>query len=384
MKGLKGERKVSFGFRILKEDKRTGARLGLLTTAHGTVETPVFMPVGTRATVKTMTPEEVWELGGRMILGNTYHLYLRPGPDLISEAGGLHRFMGWDGPILTDSGGFQVFSLAPLRRITDEGVVFRSHIDGSEHLFTPEKVVAIQEALGSDIAMVFDECSPYPCTHEEAAAGLRRTLAWAARAREVHRRPDQALFGIVQGSVYRDLRVQSARELAALDFPGFGIGGLSVGEPKPLMYEALEWTIPHLPAAKPRYLMGVGSPDCLLEGVARGVDMFDCVLPTRMARHGALLTRSGRLNIRNAVHSRDFRPVDPDCGCYTCRRFTRAYLHHLFRTGEVLGLRLATIHNLFFVLDLMRAVREAIREDRLQELKEHFLRDYAPNGERPV
>lgn len=369
---------MSFGFQILKEDRHTGARLGLLTTAHGTVETPVFMPVGTQATVKTMTPEEVWNLGGRIILGNTYHLYLRPGADLVREAGGLHRFMGWDGPILTDSGGFQVFSLAPLRKITDDGVVFRSHIDGSEHYFTPEKVVAIQEALGSDIAMVFDECSPYPCDYEEAAAGLRRTTAWAARAREAHRRPNQALFGIVQGSVYRDLRVQSARELAALDFPGFGIGGLSVGEPKPLMYEALEWTIPHLPAEKPRYLMGVGSPDCLLEGVARGVDMFDCVLPTRMARHGALLTRTGRLNIKNAIHARDFGPIDPDCGCYACRRFSRAYLHHVFRAGEILGLRLATIHNLFFVLDLMRAIREAIREDRLRELKERFLRDYAP------
>jgi len=340
------------------------------------------MPVGTQASVKTLAPDEVRDLGAGIILGNTYHIYLRPGPDIVREAGGLHRFMGWDGSILTDSGGFQVFSLAPLRRITADGVVFRSHIDGSEHCFTPEKVVAVQEALGSDIAMVLDECAPYPCTYEDAEAALVRTTAWAARARAAHRRADQALFGIVQGSVYRDLRVRSARELAALDFPGYGIGGLSVGEPKPLMYEALEWTIPHLPAEKPRYLMGVGSPDCLLEGVSRGVDMFDCVLPTRMARHGALLTRTGRLNIKNAVHARDFGPVDPDCGCYTCRRFSRAYLHHLFRAGEILGLRLATVHNLFFVLELMRAIRRAIREDRLRELKERFLHDYAP-GEEP-
>lgn len=371
---------MAFGFQVLKEDKHTGARLGLLTTAHGTVETPVFMPVGTQATVKTMTPDEVRELGGRIILGNTYHLYLRPGHDLVREAGGLHRFMGWDGPILTDSGGFQVFSLAALRRITDDGVVFRSHIDGSEHRFTPESVVAIEEALGSDIAMVFDECAPYPCSHEDAEAALRRTTAWATRARTAHHRSDQALFGIVQGSVYQDLRVRSARELTALDFPGFGIGGLSVGEPKGLMYEALEWTIPYLPPDRPRYLMGVGSPDCLLEGVTRGVDMFDCVLPTRMARHGALLTRTGRLNIKNAVHGRDFGPVDPDCGCYTCRRFSRAYLHHLFRAGEVLGLRLATIHNLFFTLDLMRAIRDAIREDRLRELKDSLINGYLTGG----
>ncbi|MEW6726344.1 tRNA guanosine(34) transglycosylase Tgt [Desulforudis sp. 1088] len=373
---------MTIKFAVLKQDKDTGARLGLLKTPYGEVETPVFMPVGTQATVKTMTPEEVRDLGARIILSNTYHLYLRPGHELIREAGGLHRFMRWDGPILTDSGGFQVFSLAPLRKITDEGVLFRSHIDGSEHLFTPEKVVEIQDALGSDICMVLDECVPYPCSYAEAVEALRRTTLWAERSLVSKRNPGQTLFGIVQGSVYKDLRERSARELAAMNFPGFGIGGLSVGEPKPLMYEALEWTIPHMPEDKPRYLMGVGSPDCILEGVARGVDMFDCVLPTRMARHGALLTRTGRLVIKNAVHARSFVPVDAECGCYTCVNYTRAYLHHLFRAGEVLGLRLATIHNLAFVLDLTAEIRRAIREDRFQFLKDGFLKDYLTGNQK--
>jgi queuine tRNA-ribosyltransferase len=363
---------MSVSFEVIKEDAHSQARLGRLTTRRGVVETPAFMPVGTRATVRTMTPEEVKSLGAQIILSNTYHLYLRPGHELIQEAGGLHRFMHWDGPILTDSGGFQVFSLAPLRKITDGGVDFRSHIDGSRHFFSPEKVVAIQRALGSDIAMVLDECAPYPCSYEEARAAMERTTRWAERARLAETGAGQATFGIIQGSVFRELREKSARALVELDFPGYGIGGLSVGEPKPLMYEALEWTIPLIPPDRPRYLMGVGSPDCLFEAVARGVDMFDCVLPTRMARHGAVFTRTGRLVVRNAGCARDLRPLDPDCGCYTCRHYTRAYVHHLLKAGEVLGIRLTTIHNLYFVLDLARRIREAIREGQFSRLRQEF------------
>lgn len=366
---------MAVSFELLKTDRETGARLGRLTTPHGVVDTPCFMPVGTRATVKAMTPEEVRGLGARIILGNTYHLYLRPGHDLIREAGGLHRFMHWDGPILTDSGGFQVFSLAAMRRITDEGVVFQSHIDGARHLFTPEKVVDIERALGSDIAMVFDVCAPYPCSPEEAEESHRRTVEWAVRTREYLTRlgTDQAFFGIVQGAMRRDLREASARALVDLDFPGYGIGGLSVGEPKPLMYEVLDWIVPLMPAGKPRYLMGVGSPDCLLEGVARGVDMFDCVLPTRMGRHGAVFTSRGRLNLRNAVHARDFGPLDPDCDCYACRHYSRAYLHHMFKTREILGLRLATTHNLRFLLGLAAKMRRAIAEDSFASFKKEFM-----------
>lgn len=360
-------------FRITAQDARSGARTGELVTPHGTIETPVFMPVGTQATVKTMTPEELVALGARIILANTYHLYLRPGHDLIREAGGLHRFMHWDDAILTDSGGYQVFSLAPLRKITDEGVIFRSHIDGSEHFFTPEKVVAIQEALGSDIAMVLDECTPFPCDLDEARAAVERTTRWAERAKRAHTLEGQALFGIVQGSVYPALRARSAREVAALDFPGYGIGGLSVGEPKDVMYAMLEEVIPHLPPAKPRYLMGVGSPDCLLEAVARGIDMFDSVLPTRIARHGTVFTRRGRLVIRNATYARDWQPLDPACSCYTCRNYSRAYVHHLLKAEEVLGLRLTTIHNLHFILSLMEEMRAAIRGGRFTALKEEFL-----------
>lgn len=364
---------MAVSFEVLKQDSRTGARLGRLTTHHGVVETPAFMPVGTQATVKTMTPEEVRDLGARIILSNTYHLYLRPGHEVVREAGGLHRFMHWDGPILTDSGGFQVFSLARLRKISDEGVEFRSHIDGSLHFFTPEKVVAVQEALGSDIAMVLDECAPYPCSYEDARTATRRTTHWAARARDSWNGNGITLFGIIQGSVYRDLREESTRALVELDFPGYGIGGLSVGEPKSLMYEALEWIVPLIPEDRPRYLMGVGSPDCLFEGIARGVDMFDCVLPTRMARHGAVFTRAGRLVVRNAPNTRDFGPLDPGCTCYTCRHYSRAYVHHLLKAGEVLGIRLTTIHNLHFLLDLAHKIREAIAEDRFDSLKAQFL-----------
>jgi len=366
-------------FELFKEDSKSQARLGRLHTPHGPVDTPVFMPVGTQATVKAMSPRELLEVGARIILSNTYHLYLRPGHELIRQAGGLHAFMGWSGPILTDSGGFQVFSLGDLRRITEEGVEFRSHIDGSKHLFTPEKVMEIEMALGPDIAMVFDECVSYPSEYEYTRQAMERTTRWARRCLAAHTREDQALFAIVQGGVYKDLREKSAKELAALDFPGYGIGGLSVGEPKPLMYEMLEATVPHLPREKPRYLMGVGSPDCLLEGVARGIDMFDCVLPTRIARNGTVFTKKGKLVIRNAKYKEDFLPLDPACECYACRTFSRAYLRHLFNSDEILGLRLTTIHNLHFLLKLMKEIRESIAAGDFSQFREEFYRNYLTN-----
>jgi len=369
-------------YELIKQCRHSGARLGKLHTPHGVIETPVFMPVGTQATVKAMTPEELKENGAEIILSNTYHLYLRPGAELIKEAGGLHKFMNWDRPILTDSGGFQVFSLGPLRKVSEEGVTFKSHLDGSTHLMSPEKAVEIQMALGADIIMAFDECAPYPCTHEYAEAALDRTTRWAARCKDAHMRDDQALFGIVQGSMYRDLRERSIRELVNLDFPGYGIGGLSVGEPKPLMYEVLDYSVPLLPADKPRYLMGVGSPDCLIEGVMRGVDMFDCVLPTRIARNGTVMTSGGRVVIKNADNARDFRPLDEECSCYTCRNYSRAYLRHLFKAEEILGLRLTTIHNLHFLLTLMKKVREAIFNDTLPELRNEFFTKYGYDTEK--
>ncbi|KKM09222.1 queuine tRNA-ribosyltransferase [Clostridiales bacterium PH28_bin88] len=367
---------VGIRFDVIKVCQHTGARAGVLTTPHGFVPTPVFMPVGTLATVKTMTPEELVEVGARIILSNTYHLYLRPGHELIAEAGGLHRFMHWDGPVLTDSGGFQVFSLGDFRELSDDGVTFRSHIDGSSHFFSPEKATEIQMALGSDIAMAFDECPPYPCTWEEARRAVERTNRWAERCLKAHRGNGQVMFGIVQGSAYRDLREASARAITSLDFPGYAVGGLSVGEPKPLMYETLDYTVPLLPAEKPRYLMGVGSPDCLVEGVLRGIDMFDCVLPTRIARNGTVLTSRGKLVVRNAEYARDFRPLDPQCGCYTCRHYTRAYVRHLIKCNEILGLRLTTIHNLHFLISLMDDVRQAILDDRLPEFAKEFLAGY--------
>lgn len=367
---------MTLRFTVQKTASDSGARLGLLETAHGVVETPVFMPVGTQATVKTMAPDELERLGANIILSNTYHLYLRPGHNLVRKAGGLHRFMNWDGAILTDSGGFQVFSLSEMNRITDEGVSFRSHLDGSSHLFTPEVSMEIQMALGADIAMAFDECAPYPSEYQYTVQALERTTAWAERCRAAHNRPDQALFGIVQGGMYADLRRRSARELTKMDFPGYGIGGLSVGEPKKMMYELLECTVPELPANKPRYLMGVGSPDCLIEGVVRGIDMFDCVLPTRIARNGTVMTSRGRLVVRNASNAEDFAPLDPECDCYTCRNFSRAYIRHLLKANEVLGIRLTTIHNLSFLLRLMDKIRTAIRDDCLVELREDFLAKY--------
>ncbi len=368
--------RLTISFHILARSAECRGRLGLLRTPHGEVETPVFMPVGTQATVKAMTPEELQEVGARIILSNTYHLYLRPGADLVAAAGGLHRFMHWPGPILTDSGGYQVFSLTELRRISEEGVEFRSHLDGSKHFLTPEKAVAIQEALGSDIAMVLDECPPYPCTPAYAEASMERTTRWAQRCQAAATRPDQALFPIVQGGVYRDLREKHAAAIAALGFPGTAIGGLSVGEPKELMYQVLEWLDPILPAEKPRYLMGVGAPEDLFHGVARGVDMFDCVLPTRLARHGQVFTAAGPLVVRNAAYARDFTPLDPECACPVCRNYTRAYIRHLLKAGEILGLRLTTVHNLHFIFTLMARIRESLAAGRFLLFQEVFLARY--------
>lgn len=365
-----------FKFEIIHECAQSGARLGRLTTPHGVIETPCYMPVGTQATVKTMTPLELHEIKTQILLSNTYHLYLRPGHELVKEAGGLHQFMGWDGPILTDSGGFQVFSLGDLRKITEQGVEFRSHLDGSRHLFTPERVMEIEAALGADIIMAFDECVPYPADREYTERSMHRTHRWAKRCKDSQLREDQALFGIVQGGMYEDLRKESARVISDMDFIGNAIGGLSVGEPKPLMYEMLDVVNNILPKNKPRYLMGVGSPDCLFEGVLRGVDMFDCVLQTRIARNGQALTSQGPLTIRNKTFERDFSTIDPECDCYACKNFTRAYVRHLIKAEEILAARLLSIHNLRFSLALMEQMREAIRNDRLLDFKQEFYEKY--------
>ena len=363
-------------FELIKTCKQSGARLGVLHTPHGDIKTPVYMPVGTIATVKAMMPKDLEDLGAQIILSNTYHLHLRPGEDLVKEAGGLHRFMNWKKPILTDSGGFQVFSLSGIRKIKEEGVTFQSHIDGSRRFISPEVSMQIQQDLGADIAMAFDVCSPYPCDYENAKINMERTHRWAKRCQTAHKREDQALFGIVQGAFYKDLRVESAKVMADMDFIGYGIGGLSVGEPKPIMYEMLEEMMPHMPVHKPRYLMGVGSPDCLVEGVLRGVDMFDCVLATRVARNGTILTGKGRLVVRNADCARDFSPLEEGCDCYTCRNFSRAYIRHLFKAQEILGAQLASIHNLRFLTRLMEQVREAIQEDRLLDFRNDFFAGY--------
>ena len=367
---------MSIQYSLVKQDAKTAARAGVLHTTRGDVQTPVFMPVGTCATVKTLSPDELKALGAQIILSNTYHLYLRPGHSLIAEMGGLHTFMNWDRPILTDSGGFQVFSLADLRKIREDGVEFRSHIDGSSHYFSPEKVMEIEMALGADIAMAFDECAPWPLEPRKVREAMDRTHRWAARAKAVHTHPRQALFGIVQGGTVKELRQQSAKTLREMDFPGYGIGGLSVGEPKPLMDEMLDYTVPELPEDKPRYLMGVGSPDCLVEGVARGVDMFDCVLPTRIARNGTVLVPEGKLVIRNAEYARDPRPIQEGCGCYACQNFSRAYIRHLLKAGEVLGIRLTTIHNLYYLTHLMADIREAILDDRFEAFRQDFWRTW--------
>jgi queuine tRNA-ribosyltransferase len=334
------------------------------------------MPVGTQATVKAMSSEEVWDMGYRLVLANTYHLYLRPGLEVIEKGGGLHKFMNWKGGILTDSGGFQSYSLIDLRSIEDEGVLFRSHIDGSEHFFTPELVVEIQERLGSDIAMVLDECPPYPSTKSYTEEATRRTFLWAKRCKEKHTRKNQLLFGIVQGGIYQDLRIRSAQEITSLDFDGYAIGGVSVGEPEEFLWAVIDWVEPLLPSNKPRYLMGVGSPVDLLKAIEKGIDMFDCVLPTRLGRNGCVYTSEGKLNIKNARFKDDFSPIDPNCNCWACSNYTRAYLRHLYKAEEILAARLATYHNLYFYRELMRRARKAIIEDRFLEFKEDFLRKY--------
>lgn len=365
-------------FEIKKVDKQTGARLGVMHLPHGDVETPVFMPVGTQATVKSMTPDEMKEMiNSYIILSNTYHLFLRPGHQIIKEAGGLHKFMNWDRNILTDSGGFQVFSLGKLRKITEEGVEFRSHIDGSKKFISPEKSIEIQNCLGSDIMMAFDECAPYGESYDYVKKSMERTTRWAKRCKDFHKNTDiQNLFGIVQGGFFKDLRKKSAEDLIDLDLPGYAVGGISVGEPKEDFLEILNYVTPLLPFDKPRYLMGVGTPDYLIEAVFAGIDMCDCVLPTRMARNGSALTHFGKVNLLNACHQRDFTTLDPKCECYTCKNYTRAYLHHLFKAKEILGARLLSIHNLRFLVNLMENVRNAIKEENLVEFREKFYKDY--------
>ncbi len=371
-------KKEALRFEIKKVDPRTNARLGVLHLPHGDIETPVFMPVGTQATVKAMTPDELKnEVKAKIILGNTYHLFLRPGHELVKEAGGLHQFMNWDGNILTDSGGFQVFSLGALRKITEEGVEFRSHIDGTKKFISPEKSMEIQNALGSDIMMAFDECAPYGASYAYVKNSMERTIRWAKRCKEYHQAVEkQALFGIVQGGFYKDLREKSANDLTKLDFPGYAIGGISVGEPKEEFLDILRYTAPLLPQEKPRYLMGVGSPDYLIESAIAGIDMCDCVLPTRMARNGTALTHYGRLNLLNAKHIHAFETLDQDCDCYTCKNYTKAYIHHLFKAKEILGARLLSIHNLRFLVHLMEDIRKAIQEERLLEFREEFYEKY--------
>ena len=378
-------------FDLLKTDSRTKARRGVVHTPHGDIQTPVFMPVGTAATVKAMRPEQVEEMGAQIILNNTYHLYLRPGHEIVREAGGSHKFMNWNKPILTDSGGFQVFSLGKMRKITEEGVKFQSHIDGSRHMISPEKSMEIQHALGSDIMMAFDECAPWPAERRYVEESLELTTRWLARCKKAHNDYatslggesqilgegcNQSLFGIMQGGTYKDLRERSAEQVVSMDLPGYGIGGLSVGEPKELMYEVMDDCVELLPKDKPRYLMGVGSPDCLFEGVERGVDMFDCVLPTRIARHGMAMTSQGKVNIKNKKYERDFTPLDPNCDCYTCRTYSRAYLRHLFKCDEILSAMLMTNHNLHFLIKTMENIRQAIDEDRFTEYKKEFFDAY--------
>lgn len=375
--------KQAITYELLHEDKNSGARRGIVHTPHGDIQTPVFMPVGTQATVKSMTPEELKELGAQIILSNTYHLYLRPGENIVKEAGGLHKFMNWDRPILTDCGGFQVFSLSDLRTISEDGVEFRSHLDGSKHMFTPEKVMQIEENLGADIIMSFDECCPYPSTYEYTKNSMERTTRWAVRCKKAHTNVEkQGLFGIIQGGFYKDLRQQSAKDLVALDFPGYAIGGISVGEPKEEFIDILRYTAPLMPKDKPRYLMGVGTPDYLIEAALAGIDMCDCVLPTRIARNGTAMTWNGKVVIRNATYERDFTPLDPECDCYACRNYTRAYIRHLVKTKEILGTRLLSIHNLYFLTKLMERVRMEIENDNLLKFKEEFYKKYGYTSEK--
>ena len=365
-------------YELIHECKQTGARRGVIHTPHGDIQTPVFMPVGTQATVKSMTPEELKKMvGAQIILSNTYHLYLRPGQDIVKEAGGLHNFMKWDRPILTDSGGFQVFSLGALRTISEEGVEFKSHLDGSKHFFSPESVMKIEEDLGADIIMAFDECVEYAATYEYTKQSMERTTRWAKRCKEAHTTVEkQALFGIIQGGFYKDLRKKSAEDLVSLDLPGYAIGGISVGEPKEEFLDILNYTTPLMPKDKPRYLMGVGTPDYLIEAVLSGIDMCDCVLPTRIARNGTALTSRGKVVVRNATYERDWNPLDDNCDCYTCKNYTRAYIRHLIKANEILGVRLLSIHNLKFLTNLMERVKIEIEHDNLQNFKEEFFKQY--------
>ncbi len=361
-------------YQLLHQDG--SARYGRLSTNYGTFETPMFMPVGTQATVKTLDPRELKEVSSAVILSNTYHLWLRPGEDIVASSGGLHKFMNYDGPILTDSGGFQVFSLAKPKNISEEGVIFKSHLNGEKLFLTPEKSIQIQNKLDSDIAMSFDECIPYPATYEYAKKSTERTLRWAKRGLKVHQNPNQSLFGIVQGGEYQDLREWSAKETAKLNFDGFSIGGTSVGEDKKTMYKMIDDGIRYLPEDKPRYLMGVGEPIDILEGVERGIDMFDCVLPTRLARHGHAFTKYGKINIKNAKYKEDFSPVDSTCDCYACKNYTKAYIRHLIVANETLGQRLLSIHNIRFLIHLTEEIREAIQKDNFSEYKKEFIKNY--------
>ena len=368
--------KSKFYLEIKHVCKQTGARYGILHTPHGDVEVPIFMPVGTLATVKALSPEEVKECGAGVILANTYHLSLRPGADVVKAAGGVQKFMNYNGPMLTDSGGFQVFSLADNRKITEEGVTFKNHLNGAKCFYSPESVIELEEKIGADIIMSFDECPPWPVTHHYMEESVERTLRWAKRGKEAQTRDDQALFGIVQGGEFKDLRKHCAEELVKMDFDGYSIGGTSIGEPKDVMFEMVSYSVPYLPEDKPRYLMGVGSIDYILEGIAMGVDMFDCVLPTRIARHGALMTSKGRVNIRDAKYEYDFSPLDEECDCYTCKNYTKAYLRHLYKCDETLGKRLLSIHNIRFLIHMMEEARTAIKEDRFGDFKDEFIKKY--------
>ena len=369
--------KPAVWYELIKEEKHTGARLGILHTPHGSFPTPMYMPVGTLATIKGLSPEELKEMGADVVLANTYHLWLRPGEDLVAEAGGLHKFMNWDKGILTDSGGFQVFSLSEMRKITEEGVHFRNHINGEKLFLSPEKAVHIENQLGADIIMSFDECPPFDQSYDYVKRSIERTTRWAERGLRAHQRPqDQALFGILQGAGYKDLRLAHAQDMIAMDFPGYSIGGLSVGESKEEMNQVLDYLTPVMPKHKPRYLMGVGSPDSLIDGVIRGVDMFDCVLATRIARNGTCMTSQGRLVVKNAQYARDFRPIDEKCDCYTCKHYSRAYIRHLIKCDEIFGLRLASIHNVHFLLNLMKQVRYHIENDSLLDFRQAFFEEY--------
>ena len=367
---------MQFKYEVIKECKQSGARIGKLTTPHGVIETPVFMPVGTQATVKGLRVEDLKDMNAQIILSNTYHLFLRPGQEIVKKAGGLHKFMNWDRPILTDSGGFQVFSLSDIRKINDDGVTFNSHLSGERHFITPERCMQIQNDLGADIIMAFDECTAYPSSREDSVKAMERTHSWLERCYNAQKNPNQMLFPIIQGNLFKDLRKESAEFCKKFARCGIAIGGLSIGEPKEMMYDMLSFLQPLYPENMPRYLMGVGSPDCLVEGIARGIDMMDCVLPTRIARNGTAFTRDGKLVVRNAKYKEDFRPIEEDCDCYACKHYSRAYIRHLINAGEMLGAELLSIHNLRFLIKLTEEIKQAIWEDRLLDYRDEFIARY--------